>query len=162
MLWVEKVVSQNIFIDFFAELEHSRRSYFIEIFWVLVGFPEISMKVCKNASMQVFWVQTFLTQILPGPNFFKPSVPGGLRIFRAFASLFKQQGLSKSKTGVLSCCKWKDCSELQWSPTFWVLTCLISKDYCNESYKSNKKQARKSSEDAQAAGYAQFEKVWAG
>ena len=25
-----------------------------------------------------------------------------------------------------------------------------------------KKQARKSSEDAQAAGYAQFEKVWAG
>ena len=54
----------------------------------MVGFPEISMKVCKNASMQVFWVQTFLTQILPGPNFFKLSVPGGLRIFRAFASLF--------------------------------------------------------------------------
>ena len=38
--------------------------------------------------MQVFWVETFSTQILPGPNFFKPSVPGGLRIFRAFASLF--------------------------------------------------------------------------
>ena len=56
--------------------------------WVLVGFPEISMKVCKNASMQVFWVQTFLTKILPGPNFFKPSEPGGLRIFWAFASLF--------------------------------------------------------------------------
>ena len=54
----------------------------------MVGFPEISMKVCKNASMQVFWVQTFLTQILPGPNFFKLSVSGGLRIFRAFASLF--------------------------------------------------------------------------
>ena len=27
--------------------------------------------------------------------------------------------------------------------------------------KEKKKQARKSSEDAQAAGYAQFEKVWA-
>ena len=40
------------------------------------------------ASMQVFWVQTFLTQWLPSPNFFKLSVPGGLRIFRAFASLF--------------------------------------------------------------------------
>ena len=25
----------------------------------MVGFPEISMKVCKNASMQVFWVQNF-------------------------------------------------------------------------------------------------------
>ena len=36
--------------------------------------------------MQVFWVQTFLTQRLPSPNFFKRSVPG-LRIFRAFASL---------------------------------------------------------------------------
>ena len=47
-----------------------------------------SVQVCKNASMQVFWVKTFLTQILPGPNFFKPRVPGGLRIFRAFASLF--------------------------------------------------------------------------
>ena len=31
--------------------------------------------------------KTLLTQILPGPNFFKPSIPGGLRIFRAFASL---------------------------------------------------------------------------
>ena len=28
--------------------------------WVLVVIPEISMKVCKNASMQVFWVQNFL------------------------------------------------------------------------------------------------------
>ena len=37
---------------------------------------------------KVFWVQAFLTQILPGPNFFKLSIPGGLRIFRAFASLF--------------------------------------------------------------------------
>ena len=60
---------------------------FINIFWVLVGFPEISMRVCKNLSMQVFRVQTFSTQILPGPNFFKPSIPGSLRIFRAFASL---------------------------------------------------------------------------
>ena len=61
---------------------------FINIFWVLVGFPEISMRVCKNPSMQVFWVQTFSTQFLPGPNFFKLSIPCGLRIFRAFASLF--------------------------------------------------------------------------
>ena len=38
--------------------------------------------------MQVFWVQTFLTQRLPSPIFFKLSIPGGLRIFRAFASLF--------------------------------------------------------------------------
>ena len=38
--------------------------------------------------MQVFWVQTFLTQRLPSPNFFKLSVPGDLRIFRAFAILF--------------------------------------------------------------------------
>ena len=38
--------------------------------------------------MQVFCVETFLTQFSPGQNFFKPSVSGGLRIFRAFASLF--------------------------------------------------------------------------
>ena len=62
---------------------------FLKIIWVSVGFSEINTKVCKNASMQVFWVETFSTQILPGPNFFKPSVPGSLRIFRAFASLFK-------------------------------------------------------------------------
>ena len=37
------------------------------------------------------WVWMFLTKILPGPNFFKPSEPGGLRIFRAFASLFDWQ-----------------------------------------------------------------------
>ena len=37
--------------------------------------------------MQEFWVETFSTQILPGPNFSKPSVPGDLRVFRAFASL---------------------------------------------------------------------------
>ena len=39
--------------------------------------------------MQVFWVQTFSTQRLPSPNFFKLSVPGSLRIFQAFASLFR-------------------------------------------------------------------------
>ena len=36
--------------------------------------------------MQVFSVQTFLTQWLPSPNFLKLSVPGDLRIFRALAS----------------------------------------------------------------------------
>ena len=34
------------------------------------------------------WAQTFPTKSLPGPNFFKLSVPGDLRVFRAFASLF--------------------------------------------------------------------------
>ena len=46
-------------------------------FFFIDGFPK-----------QVFWVQTFTTQSLPDPNFFKPSVHGALRIFRAFASLF--------------------------------------------------------------------------
>ena len=32
--------------------------------------------------------KTFLTQSLPSPNFFKPSVLGEVRVFRAFASLF--------------------------------------------------------------------------
>ena len=53
----------------------------------LRGFELVFLQKCV-ASMQVFWVQTFLTQRLPSPNFFKLSVPGGLRIFRAFASLF--------------------------------------------------------------------------
>ena len=34
------------------------------------------------------FAQTFLTQSLPGQNFFKSSIPGDLRVFRAFASLF--------------------------------------------------------------------------
>ena len=42
-------------------------------------------------SIQIFWAQTFPTQSLPGPNFFKPSVSGDLRVFRAFASLFTNQ-----------------------------------------------------------------------
>ena len=44
--------------------------------------------------MQVFWLQIFLTQRLPSPKFLKLSVPGGLRIFRAFASLFVPVNLS--------------------------------------------------------------------
>jgi len=35
--------------------------------------------------------QTFSTQSLPGPNCFKPSVRGDLRVFRAFASLFTKE-----------------------------------------------------------------------
>ena len=38
----------------------------------------------KSLSIQIFWARTFLTQSLPGPNFFKWSVPGGLHIFRAY------------------------------------------------------------------------------
>ena len=47
----------------------------------------ISIKISPNkkkkiiASMQVFWVQTFLTKRLPSPMFFNLSVPGSLRIF---------------------------------------------------------------------------------
>ena len=67
--------------------------YFPKVYFPKVYFPTNSIfqkcifRKCI-ASMQVFWVQTFSTQRLPSPNFFKLSVPGGLRIFRAFASLF--------------------------------------------------------------------------
>ena len=36
---------------------------------------------------KVYFQKTFLTQSLPSPNFFKPSVPGEVCVFRAFASL---------------------------------------------------------------------------
>ena len=39
----------------------------------------------------------------------------------------------------------------------YPLLCLVF----IQNMKKNKKQARKSSDDAQAAGYAQLEKVWA-
>ena len=44
------------------------------------------MKVCKYAN--ILGPNIFDPKRLPGQNFFKPSVPGGFRIFRAFASLF--------------------------------------------------------------------------
>ena len=37
--------------------------------------------------IKIFWAQTFWTQSLSGPNFFKQSIPGDLPVFRAFASL---------------------------------------------------------------------------
>ena len=48
--------------------------------------------------MKIFYSPTFSTQNLPGPNFFKPSLPGGLRIFRAFASLFLSLPGSRSSS----------------------------------------------------------------
>ena len=65
--------------------------------WPIPGNPTqtqnwkfIFLKLLNSArkSIKIFWAQTFSTQSLPGPNFFKPSVPGDLRVFRAFASLF--------------------------------------------------------------------------
>ena len=40
-------------------------------------------------SKKLFRSQKKLTQSLPSPNFFKPSVPGEVRVLRAFASLFR-------------------------------------------------------------------------
>ena len=51
------------------------------------------MQACKYASILS---PKFSTKIFPGLNFFKPSEPGGLRIFRAFASLFLNGGLVKT------------------------------------------------------------------
>ena len=50
---------------------------------IFLKSPNSARLLMKNV-----WAQTFLTQSLPGPNFFKPSVPGDLRVFQAFASLF--------------------------------------------------------------------------
>ena len=79
----------------------------------------LTQKLCrpKNfqqcvASMQVFWVQTFSTQRLPSPNFFKLSVPGGLRIFRAFASLFL------SNPNLCNC--FLKCAQVSY-PSFWTV-----------------------------------------
>ena len=56
-----------------------REYTFSNFFFDLFGF---------SSTYSIFWAQTFSIQNLPNPNFFKSSVPGGLRIFRAFASLF--------------------------------------------------------------------------
>ena len=89
----------------FLKLFISGRKY-IKIFWVWVGFPKISrwggqifcgkkkfdFPKITQFSVKIYlkkiWAQTFSTRSLPGPNFFKPSVPCDLRVFRAFASLF--------------------------------------------------------------------------
>ena len=48
-------------------------------------FLELSNSARKL--VKFFWPQSCWTRSLPGPNFLKPSVPGDLRVFRAFASL---------------------------------------------------------------------------
>ena len=37
----------------------------------------------------MFFLKTVLTQSLPSPNFFKPSVPGEVRVFRALRACSK-------------------------------------------------------------------------
>ena len=57
--------------------------------WFCVSYPYPNcLSNSARKSIKIFWAQTFLTRSLLGPNFFKLNVPGGLRIFRAFASLF--------------------------------------------------------------------------
>ena len=48
----------------------------------------LCVRVCVRKLMKIFWTQKFPTRILPDPNFFKPSVPDGVCITLAFASLF--------------------------------------------------------------------------
>ena len=93
-IWVKNVWTQNTCILAFlhtfiliSENPTRTQNFFFDqkTFLKIIQFIE---KIYNHILGQVFWVQTFSIQILPGPNFFKPSVPGGLRIFRAFASLF--------------------------------------------------------------------------
>ena len=63
------------------------------------------MQECKYASILS---RKFSTKILPGPNFFKPSVPGDLRVFRAFASLFYFSRLFNSNAGSLRSRQWEN------------------------------------------------------
>ena len=57
--------------------------------------PQLSQFVLNflsfSSTFSIFWAQTCSTHNLPSPNFFEPSVPGSLRIFQAFASLFELQ-----------------------------------------------------------------------
>ena len=48
----------------------------------------LSWSNSARISITIFWAKTFPTQSLPGPNFFKPSIPAGLCVFQAFTSLF--------------------------------------------------------------------------
>ena len=68
---------------------------------VCIGFPDfwsggwgvnqqkrnLKFSTYARKSITIFWAQTFSTQRLPGPNFFKLSVPHNLRVFQAFARL---------------------------------------------------------------------------
>ena len=59
------------------------------IFWKYIFWKSIFGKCIFR--------KTFLTQSLPSPNFFKPSVPGEVRVFRAFASLLLYMRASLNK-----------------------------------------------------------------
>ena len=49
---------------------------------------QIIFFISRKINTNYFGPKLFWTKAFPGPKKLKPSVPGGLRIFRAFASLF--------------------------------------------------------------------------
>ena len=61
------------------------KMHFLKVYFSKVYFPKVYF--LKVYFLKVYFPKTFLTQSLPNPYFFKQSVPGEVRVFRAFASL---------------------------------------------------------------------------
>merc|ERR1712172_105319 len=95
--------------------------YFSKVYFSKVYFPKVyfpKMYFLKVYFLKVYFPKTFLTQSLPSPNFFKPSVPGEVRVFRAFASLFQLVDQRQSTSSAL---------DLHWParfPAYAAIRCL--------------------------------------
>ena len=67
----------------------------VQNLFLLLRMVQFSEKIHK-----IFLAQTFLTRGFPGPNFFKLSLPGGLRIFQTFASLLNLANIWRPWSGL--------------------------------------------------------------
>ena len=87
-VFYESVFSESVFFEsvsfesIFFESVFSKSVYSESVFSKSVFFERVFFE-------SVFSEEKNLTQSLPSPNFFKPSVPGQVRVFRAFASLLQ-------------------------------------------------------------------------
>ena len=90
-MYVCKSVSDTFEFPFYQRLWllYMRSLSFSSFFLVFLQLSQFLLNFLSfSSTFSIFWAQTCSTHNLPSPNFFEPSVPGSLRIFRAFASLF--------------------------------------------------------------------------
>ena len=80
-LFSESVFSESVFSKSVFSKSVFPKVYFPKVYFLKVYFSKVYF--CK-----VYFLKTFLIQSLSSPNFFKPSVPGEVRVFRALRACF--------------------------------------------------------------------------
>ena len=85
-----KCIFLSVFFKLYFPNFYFLKVYFSEVYFPKVNFPKVyfsKVYFLKVYFLKVYFLETFLNQSLPSPNFLKPSIPGEVRVFWAFASL---------------------------------------------------------------------------